>query len=339
VQNEVNNRSSASEFDFPPGVTINGVEEPKRLIGKHIDQLLGPVTFTADFVDRSENYFVGDDAGRFRSSGSPEYNRWDIDHRISLHTSLYRGQGVEFLEEKPDANGDQRADLYAGDTTGDFTQGIIDSVVARFRDALEELTGNVSLEVRNDGGADIAVFSIDATSSPLVESIDQMEIAIAETGVIRRFDVVYEANRETAVEATYKREYHYRIDLGTDPPPAIAGPPERAQQLPTFGVEWRDEGHVMELTNTGGGPVVGNDFWVSNLAATNESISYDPPFAPGETRYLYDKDGLVLADTAPDNTATVLRGDSPPVFTCRTLDSNGSVQIQYSTDCDGLDCA
>lgn len=100
----------------------------------------------------------------------------------------------------------------------------------------------------------------------------------------------------------------------------------------------------MELTNTGGGAVLGGGFKVDNLTVTDmawgDSISFEPPFSPGETRYLFDRDGLVFVDSPPNDATTVLRTDRNPFFLYdnRSDDGNGPIRLEYSTECDGLDC-
>lgn len=340
VRNEVRNRPTATEFDFPPGVSISGVEEPTRLVAGHLVQLQS-MTFTAEFVDRSENYFNDGESGRIRSAGTPDYNRWEIDHQVSRHTTIYRGSGVDYAERRVEP----LKELYAGDTRGDVSQAVIDSVGIRLRNALEALYGNCTLDIRSDGEVDIAVFSIDSSGHPLAESVDQMEISIDENGAIRGFDVVYTALRDTAVDAPYTREYHYSIDVGAEPPPTLSGLPDGARAFPAFGIEWRDGGRVMEVTNTGGGPVRDYDFGVTNLGESGSmgaGISFEPPFPPGETRYLFNRDDIiVLADSPPDDASTVLRGDAHPLFRYRDLSGVNSIpfRYEYSTACDRFDCS
>jgi hypothetical protein len=333
------NRGAGLGFDFPPGLSAGGVETPTQLVAGHLVQLQS-MTFTAEFVDRSENYFNDGEEGRIRSAGTPEYNRWEIDHRVSPHTTLYRGSGVEYSEKKPE----RKASLFVGDSSRDVSQAVIDSIGTRYREALKVPYGSGNLDIRSEGETDVAVFTVDSPNGRWVDSVETMELAVDENGVIRRLDAVYTAIRQNPAESTYEREYHYHLDIDSEPPKALSGVPDRARTFPTFGVEWRDGGRVLEVTNTGGGAVFdeGNvRFWVENVAKNGSSgISFEPPFSPGETRYLFDRNGLVLADSPPTDTSMKIRTDSHPVFRYENPQDtrNGPIRLEYSTECDGLDC-
>ena len=343
VRTDLQNRRAASGFDFPPGLSVGGVEDPTRLVAGHLEQLQS-MTFTAEFVDRSENYFVDGKEGRIRSAGTPEFDRWEIDHRVSPHATLYRGSSVDYSEKKPE----RETELIVGNDSTGVSQAVIDSVGTRYREALEVPYGSGTLDVRSEGETDVAVFTVNSPNSNRVDSVETMELAGDENGVIRRLDAVYTGIRQNPAESTYDREYHYRLDVGSEPPEALSGIPDRARTFPTFGVEWRDGGRVMELTNTGGGDVLGRGssrFMVSNLTVSDmawgDAISFEPPFSPGETRYLFDRDGLVLADAPPNDATTVLRTDQHPFFLYENSsnDGNGPIRLEYATGCDGLNCS
>lgn len=302
------------------------------------------MTFTAEFVDRSENTFIDGNEGRIRSAGTPAFTRWKIDHRVSPHTTLYRGSAVDYSEKKPE----RETELFVGNTPSDVSQAVIDSVGTRYREALEVPYGSGTLDIRSEGETDVAVFTVNSPNSNRVDSVETMELAIDEDGVIRKLDAVYTAIRQNPASSTYDREYHYRLDIGSEPPEALSGIPDRARTFPTFGVEWRDSGRVMELTNTGGGDVIDRSsirFMVNNLSVSDmawgDGISFERPFSPGETRYLFDRDGLVLANSPPNNATTVLRTDQNPFFLYenRSAAGNGPIRLEYATACDGLDCA
>jgi len=346
VQTAVQNRRAASGFDFPPGLSVGGVENPTQLIVGHHEQLQS-MTFTAEFVDRSENYFVDGREGRIRSAGTPDYTRWELAHRLSPHTSLYIDPSVRYLER----SAERKAELYVGDAAGSsrpFSQAVADSVAPRFREALEAPFGRGDLEIRSEGETDVAVFTATSATTRTVEAVDRLELAVDENGLIRRLEARYTGIRKNPAQTTYEREYHYQIDIGAEPPASLSGVPDRARAFPAFGVEWRDEGRVLEVTNTGGGDVLGNSstgFLVSHLTVNEMvggvGISFEPPFSPGETRYLFDRDGIVLADAPPDDASTVLRTDQPPLFHYynRWDDGNGPAQLKYSAECDDLDCS
>lgn len=336
VETELRNRRAALDFSFPPGISVNGVEDPTRLVAGHLAQLQS-MTYTSEFIDRSSNYFNDGEQGTIRSSGTPEYNRWEIDHRLSHHAVLYRGLGVEYSEKTPSR--DRQTELFVGDVFQDVSQAVIDSVGTRYRDALEVPFGSGSLEIQK-GETDIAVFIVNSPTDRWVDSVDTMELAVDENGLIRRFDAVYTAIRQNPAESTYEREYHYSLDIGAEPPDDLSGIPDRAQTFPTFGVEWRDGGRVLEVTNTGGGPVAEDGraaFFVEGLSKEGD-IPTEAPFTPGETRYLFDRGGLMFENSPPTDTSTVLRTDNAPVFRYRnTWDS--PIRLMYSANCDRFDCS
>ena len=335
--------SATTDFAFPAGVSSDGVDDPQAAMRGHLLNAAS-LTYTAEFRRESER--PGRDTGMMRAGnvGPNGPRRWEIDTDRTAYTDVYRGSDI----------------LYAGTEWGDGNLTSILEVGSTMRERQFERSrdaalrwvfvesfhlpfGTGSLSIQDDEEPAVAVFSVEEPPEghPTIERIENMELAVDERGVVRHIDARY--TLDNGGGAKYEEVSEYAMDVGRDPPAELRGPPASANEYPRLDVEWRDEGRVMAVTNTGNRPL--KAFADLRFFTDEEAVSERgyrlvdrlelQELKPDTTGYIYVSGSLTLAGEPPASGGEErLRGDRPPVF---RYGANG--QVIYDSACDGLDCS
>ena len=336
----------AADFPFPPGWGPDGVQKPQVAFRYH-DRALADKPFTATF----EIPGLGDDGGVIDSAGTGERRRSVVDNPESYYTELYREPGVKYAGVSADAD-----DRFSHLTVGDWETG------SRFPDALRKGVGIVfkrarslpfgagSFEVRDeDEDPRVGVFTVDSIPDDKNwTGLEELRIEIGAAGAIRDIEARFTPN--SAAQDADQMVYSYDLTLGESPPDERVQRPERLTKLPTFGVDFQQDNRVMAVTNTGGSPVGGEDTGMEAFGIGPDERRTDVDLEPvgtlpaGETAYVAGgDDGLQMTASPPESVdgRPPLAGELAVRFHYyheREDEVGGPYEVQYSTDCDGLDC-
>lgn len=329
--------SGEPEFPFPPGFDRDGVTDSAVAFRGHRDAL-ATATYTAELRTPDGT----DDGGTVRSAGRDGQHRWLLDHGRTTYADLYVDGTVGYAGRVDDA--DDPARLVVGDwgDAAEFDDWLVDAVAPWFRHALELPYGAGRFEVRDDREYPLGVYVVEEPPDDLSwDRVDELRLAVDSVG--RVFDV---SARFTPEAQNDELVYEYDLALEEAPPPERIRRPEEPEEFPTFAAEFRSEGRVLALTNTGERPVLARQGYMeayTGLGRREVNLRELEELAPGDTAYLTAGEEVTLSAERPSDAGSLrdLRGDRPPGFRYvyeDEVDHGGPYEVYHSTACDRLDC-